>query len=221
MCILWNSYLCHPRWAICLIVKRVVQKIQTSCSLDKGETLRGQLRHIFILDWTFFWIKKRKKEGKTNLHPYAWFYNVIHVWWCVAWYRQNGEANIHTNHTAEIFFLMWTISSSAPHFSSCLVEWSLCVDLADVISTAPSLPPSELWLTCSLIYSQRGADDGPGCVRGGQGSRWCDRHNKEQRRRTGDRAIVTAHRLQPSGTGSWYSGVSDSKLAAAIRERRV
>lgn len=155
------------------------------------------------------------------MHPYAWFYNVIHVWWCVAWYRQNGEANIHTNHTAEIFLLMWTISSSAPHFSSCLVEWSLCVDLADVISAAPSLPPSELWLTCSLIYSQRGADDGPGCVRGGQGSRWCDRHNKEQRRRTGDRAIVTAHRLQQSGTGSWYSGVSDSKLAAAIRERRV
>lgn len=28
-----------------------------------------------------------------------------------------------------------------------------------------SLPPSELWLTCSLIYSQRGTDDGPGCVR--------------------------------------------------------
>lgn len=55
---------------------------------------------------------------------------------------------------------------SSRHVSS----WaeSLASDLADVIGTTlpfPStLPPSlsrcELWLTCSLIYSQRGADDG-------------------------------------------------------------
>lgn len=73
-----------------------------------------------------------------------------------------------------------SILAAARHVS-CWAE-SLASDLADVIGTTlplPStLPPSlsrcELWLTCSLIYSQRGADDGAwlhGRGAGGNGGR--------------------------------------------------
>lgn len=100
--------------------------------------------------------------------------NVIHVSGCTAWNCQNSG-----------IITMRTESKRCPHIlitplrysSACQREtflhprvsrWteSLSADLADVISAALSLPQS-LWLTCSLIYSQRGADDGPGCVRGG------------------------------------------------------
>lgn len=140
--------------------------------------LEGPTEPHFHFRWMNFWIKKDRGNDSCNHDCMLLMYVSSPAWKC--WNNRTIVTRIESykscshvlNHTAD----ETSDPANIPRHVSCWVE-SLCVDLADV--AALSLPPYELWLTCSLIYSQWGADDGPGCVRRGQGSRWCDQHNKE------------------------------------------
>lgn len=137
--------------------------------------------------------------------------NVIPVRWCTVWNCQhytvkNVTIRAESKRLPNVLIIPPKYSSVhplrvAPHVSC--RERRICRPSWRDKRCPHSLPPSEWWLTCSLIYSQRGAEDGLGCVRGGQGSRWCDQHNKEHRWKTGNWVIVTTHHLQLSSISSW------------------
>lgn len=176
-----------------------MQKIQTSSSLDRGWGCVGPTEAHFHFGTELLLLLfpselksggKKRKDKKSitsplSSPPHAAVFTAVALWFIVAAAAWNNRVITGGNRKPKgVRGLITRLQRrSASLHPGCAVSqrgeppgrpcWR---------DELPPSPPSEWWLTCSLIYSQRGADDGPGCVRGGQGSRWCDRHNKERER---------------------------------------
>lgn len=128
----------------------VCRKFKTSRSLNKSSTLWGE-KSICTLSFQIFFFNK-------------WFFAAV----------LSADTRVRpvtlsvpsrTNHPP-VFGLL------ARHLSSSFVSsYGEPLRRPCWRGKRCSLPPSQWWLTCSLIYSQWGADDGPACVRGGLGGK--------------------------------------------------